>query len=204
MHRTLGLLLLLGLTACAHRPRVDYLKSLEGHTELLEVYWGFGTALRVRATLLSPGMRSAMIHEELRLVGGGDDYRNKLQELHTSDAQDFYEVIFTAESDMERSTTFGRGSDDWQVTLWADGEEMPLVEVYRVRRPTSTQQNLYAHKNIWNQLWVARFERRVQTPTEVSFQVGSGWGHKRATWAGDQLDDTPTPNKPRRGRHARP
>lgn len=185
MSRLLPLLL---LAACAHHPRRAYLNTLHDQTDLGVVYRGFGTALRIRATYLSAPFREALADERERLLGEASTdhaaYRARMADEHTA----YHEVIFTAESDLEAVTTFGENDGGWRLRLLVDGIEEELVTVYRVRQPSALQSELFAHKNLWNELWVARFVRTVAAPAEVKLVVGSGFGHTELAWTGAAVE----------------
>lgn len=185
MHRLLPLLLLF---ACAKSPRALYLDDLDSQTEMLLVSHNMGTALRLRGTYLSTGFRQTLAEERLRLTGVGDNEHELFLNRMTDDGNAFHEVVFTAETGIvDAKATFGDNDDHWRVRLIADGVEESLVTVYRVRRPNTLHTQLYAHKNPYNELWIARFARTVTTPAEVQFHVGSGFGNKEITFSGDQL-----------------
>lgn len=61
------------------------------------------------------------------------------------------------------------------------------VSINRGRAPTALHEMIYAHKNIWNELWIARFARTVNDPSTITFSVGSGYGHDTVTWGAEQL-----------------
>jgi hypothetical protein len=178
----------LGSAGCPRTPRGLYLDALGDQTEMAVIYNGFGTALRLRATYLSPAFRAELAEERRRLTGCTDEAHARFVQMMAEDAATYHEVIFTAESDIEAKTEFtGVGDDKWQIRLEADGAEQPLVTVYRVRDVSALHEMLYAHKNLWNELWIARFERKTAEPTTLRFTVGSGWGHDELLWTSDQL-----------------
>ena len=185
MHRLVALALL--LTSCAKSPRNLYLRTLDGQTELGVVYSGFSTALRMRATYLSGSFRHALADERRRLIGVDEADHERFLALMADDGAAYDEIVFSAESNVEPLTRFGESDDVWQLRLIADGVEEPLVTVYQVRKPSALHEQIYAHLNLWNELWIARFQHTVDHPSKVEFSVGSGWGHDTVTWTVDQL-----------------
>jgi hypothetical protein len=181
------LLLLLLLTSCAKSPRNLYLRALDDHTEMAVVYRGFGTALRMRATYLSDTFRTTLAEERQRLVGVDLADHERFLGFMAEDGAAYHEIVFTAESDIEADTQFGETDDVWQLRLLADGVEETLVTVYKVRRPNALHTQIYAHMNLWNELWIARFARTVAEPQEVRLVVGSGYGHDEIVWGAEQL-----------------
>ncbi len=167
--------------------RGQYVRALDDHTGIGVVYRGFGTALRFRATYLSPGFREALAEERRRLLDAdAADHARFLTQME-SDREAYHEVVFTAESDVETRTEFGDTDDVWRVRLEADGIPQPLVTVYRVRDVNALHEMIYTHKNIWNDLWIARFERVTANPGVVEFQVASGYGHDAVEWRGEAV-----------------
>jgi hypothetical protein len=185
--RMRSLLLLLLLGACAKSPRTLYVRELEDNTELGVVYRGFATALRFRATYLSPTFRTELANERQRLLGESPEEHQRFLAVMADDNSAYHEVVFTAESDIETQTEFGDSDAHWRVKLFANGTEEQLITVYHVREPTALHHMIYAHKNLWNELWIARFARTVTDPTEVKFAVGSGWGHDEVSWDAEQV-----------------
>jgi hypothetical protein len=174
------------MSGCA-TARSQYIRTLDDHTGIGVVYHGFGTALRVRATYLSPGFRDALAEERRRLLNADAADHGRFVAMMQSDEEAYHEVVFTAESDVETRTTFGDTDDAWQVRLRADGIPQPLVTVYRVREVTALHEMIYTHKNLWNDLWIARFERVTPTPGVVEFEVASGYGHNAIRWQGEAV-----------------
>jgi hypothetical protein len=184
--RSLGLAFVALASGCV-TARGQYLRTLDDHTGMGVVYRGFGTALRFRATYLSPGFREALAEERRRLLDAdASDHARFLSQME-SDREAYHEVVFTAESDVETRTEFGDTDDVWRVRLEADGVPQPLVTVYRVRDVHALHEMIYAHKNIWNDLWIARFERITPTPGVLEFQVASGFGHDEVQWRGEAV-----------------
>jgi hypothetical protein len=183
-----ALLAVLLLTGCAAtKSRNGYLRTLDEHTEDVRLHRGFATALLMRGTLLTPAMREALADERSRLMGPAGDDGAFLARMD-DEARDYWDVVFTAESPLEfDSPRFGDDDGGWRLRLVADGEEQPLVTVYRVRDPSPLQEMLYAHKNAWNELYVARFERCTPGPSSLVLEVGSGFGHAALRWTGDEL-----------------
>jgi len=184
MRRLLPILL---LVSCAKSPRALYLHDLDDHTELGTVYRGLATALRFRATYLSPTFRTELANERKRLIGVDDPDHQKFLAVMADDNSAYHEVVFTAESDLSYDPQFGDSDAVWRVKLNADGTDEQLITVYHVTAPTALHEMIYAHKNIWNELWIARFARTVTNPSTVTFSVGSGYGHDTVTWGAEQL-----------------
>jgi len=184
----LMLLCVLFVAGCAaSKARNAYLRSLDDQTDKLLVYRGVGTALRLRGTYLSPGFREVLSEERRRLVGPTEQDHQAFVERMTSDATAYHDVVFTAESDIQSRVAFGEADGLWRIRLVADGVAEKLISVHHVRRPTPLHEELYAHKNLWNELWIARFERTVTNPEEIRFHVGSGYGNNELVWTGDQV-----------------
>lgn len=182
------LVALLLLVACAKTPRGLYLDTLDTQTEALLVSHNLGTALRLRGTYLSPSFRQALAEERKRLLGATDDDHTAFLRRMEDDGAAYHEVVFTAETAIvDQRATFTDDDSGWKVRLEADGKVEPLVTLYRVRRPTALHEQLYAHKNLWNELWIARFERTVARPSNVRFHVGSGFGHDALDFEGPQI-----------------
>lgn len=70
------------------------------------------------------------------------------------------------------------------MALTADGTTEALVTLFKVKDPNMLQRSLYPHFNIWSDLWIARFQRTVQDPDVVIFQVGGGYGNGELRWDG--------------------
>ena len=163
----------------------DYKRAYKAHTREMKVYFGLETALILRGTLLTRDFRDAMSQERKRRLNATEtDHREfvaRMQRDHTG----FHEVVFSADSpayDDHGRAPFGGDDAGWQVRLEADGTQEPLVEVYRVRKPTPLHLALYQHLNLWSELYIARFERTVQQPSHVEFIVGSGFGNGTLIW----------------------
>ncbi len=179
---------LLLLTGCAVGPRGQYVNTMWDQTGTALVSHNLGTGLRLRATYLSNDFRRALADERHRLLADPDAEAAAFLAATLDDNTAFHEVVFTAESDLIDDLRFGESDDTrFQLRLEADGTAQPLVTVYKVRRVTPLHEALYAHKNIWNELWIARFERTVAAPSEVRLQVAGGYGNDEITWTGDQL-----------------
>lgn len=170
-------------------PRKAYLDTLDRHTEMLLVSKDvFGTALRLRGTYLSPGFRDAMADERKRLMGVTDGDHTAFQTRMAEDVSSYHEVVFTAESALANARIrFGDDDRGWRIRLEADGTVEPLVQVTQVRSPSPLHEAIYAHLNMWNTLWIARFERTVDRPRTVTFHVGSGHGHDVLVFEGDAV-----------------
>ncbi|MGC6494221.1 MAG: hypothetical protein ACON5B_15415 [Myxococcota bacterium] len=175
--------LALALSACAKNPRASYLKTLDQWTDKLVIQESLGTALRLRGTYLSPTFRGVLEQERARLLGDADSDAAGFRERQAEAMANTHEIVFTAESDIESNTKFGDHDGAWRLRLVADGVEQPLLTVHRVRRPNSLQEALFAHKNLWNELWVARFDATVSQPTTLEFHVGSGYGSGSLQWS---------------------
>ncbi len=185
---SLCLLAVLWTAACARSPRAAYLAALDEQTELLMVYRDMGTALRLRGTYLSPAFREVLAAERARLVEPSAADHDAWTARLRRDGEDYHEVIFTAETALiDTRLRFGTDDEGWQVRLLADGVEEELVTVRRVDRPGLLDVALYAHKNKFNELFVARFRRTVAAPAEVVFKVGSGFGHGELRFSGAQV-----------------
>jgi len=178
-------LLLLLLIGCASvvSPRKTYRKAADHQVRKMVIYFEAQTALILRGTLLSPEYREAMAAERERLMAPPPADQAAWVARQRDDAQMFHEVVFAADSHLEMGNVFGR--DGWQVWLLADGTEEKLVTLHRVRKPTALQEALFPQLNIWSDLWVARFERTVASPEDVTFRVGSGYGNGEISWTGD-------------------
>lgn len=176
----------LALTACGG-PRVDYEKALRASTEHLHVTWRMGTALDLRATYLSAGFREHMLAEQKRLLGPVGDH----EAAATRSAQDlaaYHEVVFSAHSSLyDDRVEFGT-EEGWQLSL-VDGQGVaqPLVTVFRLKRASALDRELFAHDTMWSELWVARFARQTAEPDALVLHVGSGYGHGSARFEGEQL-----------------
>lgn len=175
------------LTACAKSPRTLYTDALWDQTRAAFVGKDAGTALRMRATYLSGAFRDAMAAERARLMGEAITDQAAWRAQMAEDAAAYHEVVFTAESPMHDELRFGDDDRGWRLRLVADGVEEPVVTVFRVRDVTLLQASLYAHKNEFNDLFIARFARTVAAPAEVVLHVGSGYGHDSVRWTGEEL-----------------
>lgn len=151
-------------------------------TRRILVYRQGSTALLMRATLVSPALQEAMVLERTRLLGSTPQAEQTFRETLTEALSDVVEVVFAADSALERRPRFGRGDDRWAVHLYADGVDLPLQTVERVDKPTPLQASLYPQWNRWSELWVARFEPPAVPASTLRWTVGSGFGHGEATW----------------------
>lgn len=182
-----ALLVLALATGCAH-ARGDYLRTYWGSTEKLEMYDGFGTALRVRATYLSPTFRTAMADERARLLGPAADDHADFKARLLDDAAVYHEILFTAESSYDQNQlSFGEDDKGWRIRLEADGQAEGLVTVYQIKKPTLLHERLLDGYDRYTQLWVAKFARTVTAPSEVVLHLGSGHGHTQVRWGPKQL-----------------
>lgn len=177
----LGTLVRPGL-AGAGSPRRTYLKEHRAYTRELVLYNDFSTALLMRATLLEPAFRTAIVIERQRLLNPNAENQAAFVARMEQDGQLYYEVVYAADSAFENAEKFGPGDDRWNVRLLADGVEEPLVAIDRVRKPSPLHDALYVQTNIWSQLWIARFTRTVASPNEVVVLVGGGYGNGELRW----------------------
>lgn len=181
MSRRATIAALLGLSAlalvAAKNPRRSYVKVHEAHTEQLLVYFGFATALNLRATLLTAEMRAAMKAERSRLMAPTPENRADYAARMDRDLAAYHEIVFSADSGIDRADRFGTTDGQWNVRLVADGVEQPLVAIEEIRRPTPVHHALFPHLNHWSDLWIARFERVTAAPARVEVVVGSGYGN---------------------------
>lgn len=182
------LLLVLGLlvTGPAHalgdRARRAYLRAHRAVTEQLVIYKGFETALLMRATLIDPLFLDALSRERARLLGPAlDDPERLIQEMEL-DREGIFEVVFAADSGMPFGKDFAPDEKGWTLRMEADGEEQPLIRVEHIRRPSPMQRALFPQITIWAELYVARFERTVASPSFIELHVGSGYGHDTLRW----------------------
>lgn len=176
--------LLVASVGCVPKARRDYERAVSDHTEMLVLAKDFGTGLRLRGTYLDEDFRRALADERRRLLGVTDDDHTAFVARQERDVDAYHEVVFTAETAIiDTVLRFGEADDAFRLRLEADGVVEPLITVYKVRRPTPLHEALYPHKNLWNELWIARFERTVAAPREVVLHVGSGFGHDRLVWS---------------------
>jgi hypothetical protein len=181
-------LLALTLVGCAKSPRALYEGMLDDQTELVVVNRDLGTALRMRGTYLSDAFRMQMAAERKRLIDATDQDDAAFVRRMQDDASAYHEVVLTVETDLvDQEVTLGTTDDGWKLRLLADGVEQPLVTVYKVREPNPLHHGLYAYLNLWNELWIARFQKVTTSPTELVLKVGSGFGHGEVHWTGAQL-----------------
>ncbi len=186
--RMFAALLALTLVSCAKSPRALYEATLDDQTELVVVNKHLGTALRMRATYLSDTFRAQMAAERKRLIDATDEDDASFVRRMQDDASAYHEVVLTVETDLvDQEVTLGTTDDGWKLRLVADGVEQPLVTVYKVAEPNPLHHGLYAYLNLWNELWIARFQKVTTSPTELVLKVGSGFGHGEVHWTGAQL-----------------
>ena len=182
--------LLTGLTALiavpssayAARPGSEYLRAHRKMTKKLVIYRGFGTALYLRATLLTPSFRELLATERHRLLGNADAGDAAFRASMKEDGAAYHEIVFAADSSEPNARRFGNAEDRWNLQLNVGNQPATLVQVEQVRRPTSIHQALYPQLNIWSDLWIARFERNSTQPGAVSLSVGSGYGNGEVRW----------------------
>jgi hypothetical protein len=181
MRRGVAVLVSSVLFLAAAAPTRPYKRALKAHTEDLVVYQGFETALILRATLLTPSFREVYAEERRALKATTDADHAEFLRRSREDATAYHEVVFSADSPMGLDR-FGTDDSGWALRLEADGEPQALVTVYEVTKPTSVQQALFSHLNIWSELWIARFARTVERPAQVDLHIGSGFGHGVLRW----------------------
>ena len=169
------------LLAC-NTPRQIYEREFERNSRTLKVYQGFATSIILRGTYLSKGFRDEMANERRRLLGATDAQHQEFRDRMRDDLAAYHEVVFAANTPQVRHMSFGVGDGGWTVRLVADGKQERVVDVYRVRRPTTLHQAIYPHLNLWSDLWIARFEKTIADPREVEFHVGSGLGNGAIRW----------------------
>jgi hypothetical protein len=162
--------------------RRSYVREHRTWTRELVLYRDFSTALLMRATLLSPPFRSSLALERQRLVRPSDSDHAAFVERMERDATAWHEIVFAADSSYDNALRFGPGDDRWNLRLLADGVEEPVVAVDRVRRPSPLHDALYLQLDQWSELWIARWERTVASPSEVLLIVGSGYGNGELEW----------------------
>lgn len=177
-----AVVVLLAVVSLGAKPRRTYLNVLHEHTRHQVVYFGFQTALNVRATLLTAPMREALASERRRLMAPSIANHEEFSRRMIEDEASFYEVVFSADSAVEGAQKFGEGDGTWNLRMVADGAEQPLVSVEWIRRPSPVHRGLYPHLNIWSELWIARFERTIAEPERISMTVGSGYGNTTLIW----------------------
>lgn len=181
-----ALLLCAGLLVAAG-PRRTYEKELRTWTDELKVYRNFDTALILRATYLDAPMRRLLADERRRLMNPTPEDHAAFEQRMADDQGRFHDIVFSAQTPIAAATTFGEADTGWVLWLEADGNRQKLISIERIRKPTSLHRELYAHMNVWSELWIARFEKTVQDPDDVVLHVGSGFGNGDVSWTG--LDD---------------
>lgn len=181
--------LLVGLAAVALAPRAEaaapgrgYRRAWRQVTRKLVIYREFGTALLLRATLLEPAFRELVAAERHRLLGEADASDSEFRARMKEDGAAFHEIVFAADSGNDDDPEFGNNDARWNLRLRVDGKEATLVAVEQIRRPTPVHQALYPQLDIWSELWMARFERVSERPTEVVLSFGSGYGNGEVRW----------------------
>ncbi len=177
--------LLVGVVAFGASPRKMYLRELDRWTEEIRIYKAFQTALILRGTYLSRPMRTQLADERRRLVNPTPESHAAFVERMNDDHSQFHDVIFSAQTPLTSRQRFGENDSGWTIWLEADGERQDLVSVEHVRRPSSVHTELYAHMNIWSELWIARFRKSKADQREIVFHVGSGFGNKELQWTLD-------------------
>ena len=173
---------LVALLLVAASPRREYLRTLEAWTGELKLYRGFDTALILRGTYLDAPMRAALADERRRLVNPAPDNHDAFVARMAADQAKYHDIVFSASSGLPAARTFGEADSGWVIWLEADSVREELLSVERIRRPSGLHTELYAHKTIWADLWIARFARTVADPDTVVLHVGSGYGNGDVTW----------------------
>ncbi|MFK7931312.1 MAG: hypothetical protein AB8H79_24225 [Myxococcota bacterium] len=185
MNRRWSTWLLLGAVALsiAAGPRRTYEKELRTWTDELKIYRGFDTALIMRATYLDGPMRASLAQERRRLMNPTPEDHAEFVTRMQTDGAAYHDVVFSAQTPLPAATTFGEADSGWVVWLEADGTREKLVSIERIRKPSPLHRELYAHLNVWSELWIARFEKTVSTPNTVVLHVGSGYGNGDLEWS---------------------
>ena len=117
--------LLTGLTALiavpssayAARPGSEYLRAHRKMTKKLVIYRGFGTALYLRATLLTPSFRELLATERHRLLGNADAGDAAFRASMKEDGAAYHEIVFAADSSEPNARRFGNAEDRWNLQL---------------------------------------------------------------------------------------
>lgn len=177
-----GAVAMVALPASSISPRRAYEKELRSWTDELKVYRGFQTALILRATYLSAEMRGTLAAERQRLVNPTPEDHQAFTARMQSDNTAFHDVVFSASTPLAAAQRFGEADTGWVIWLEADGTREKLLSVEHIRRPSPLHRELYAHLNLWSELWIARFEKTVADPDEVVLHVGSGYGNGDVAW----------------------
>jgi hypothetical protein len=178
-------LVALVLSTAAGPGRRVYHQAWQADTRELRLYHGFGTALLLSGTLLTPDFRKDLAVERARLLDSPAADVAAFAQQMTTDGAAWHEVVFAAESPMQdEPLQFGTTDEDWQVRLTADGTPEKLVAVQQVDHPSALHAALYPQLDRWSTLWIARFERSVADPDTVVFEVASGYGHGQLVWRG--------------------
>jgi len=178
-------LLALFLSTAAGTPWHAYHRAWQAETRDLKLYRGFGTALLLTGTLLTPDFRSDLAAERARLLDSPPEDVATFAKRMKEDGAKWHEVVFAAESPLQEGPlVFGSSDAGWQVRLTADGQAEKLVAVEQVDDPTPLHEALYPQIDQWSSVWIARFERTVADPDTVVFEVASGFGHGRLVWRG--------------------
>lgn len=178
-------LLALVFSTAANGGRHAYHRAWRDDTRQLKLYHGFGTALLLSGTLLTPDFRKELAAERARLLDSPPADVAAFAARMSKDGAAFDEVVFAADSPMQEDPLkFGTGDDGWVVRLNADGTPEKLVAVEQVLHPTALHAALYPQLDQWSTLWIARFEKTVPDPDTIVFEVGSGYGHGQLVWRG--------------------
>jgi len=178
-----AVLLLVALPSESISPRRAYLKDLDRWTDELKIYKGFQTALILRATYLSAPMRTHLARERQRLVNPMPEDHQAFLERMKADNAEYHDVVFSAQTPLPAARRFGEADTGWVIWLEADGTREELVSVEWIRKPSALHRELYAHMNLWSELWIARFDKTVDDPDQVVLHIGSGYGHGDVSWS---------------------
>ena len=177
-----GLLLLVAGLLVAAGPRRTYEKALRSWTDELKIYRNFDTALILRATYLDAPVRALLAAERRRLVNPTPEDHAAFEQRMAKDNERFHDIVFSAQTPMPAASTFGEADTGWVIWLEADGQRQNLVSIERIRKPTPLHRELYAHMNVWSELWIARFDKTVTDPDSVVLHIGSGYGNGDVAW----------------------
>ena len=102
-----ALLLVSALASVAAKPRREYLRTYDAYTEHVVVYFGFSTALNMRATLLTRSMREALHKERVRLMSPSDENAADFEARMARDLDAYHEIVFSADTAVQNAEKFG-------------------------------------------------------------------------------------------------
>ena len=136
----------------------------------------------MRATLLTVPMRSAMVAERTRLLKAPEADEARFVASMSQAAEGVVEVIFAADSSLERHPLFGVADDRWTIRAMADGAELVFQSAERIDDPTPLQVTLFPQLNRWSELWIVRFEQPAVRASTLTLTVASGFGNGEAVW----------------------